>query len=229
MTEPTPPTPPTPNPPAPDHTDRTGSTGSTAASASDETGKTGKKRGRLTGLPESVRLLILLWAGALAGEALHQILNVVMSLIDPSALLAAARETVDTEQAPEVADALITTSAYSAVVVAAVIAVAIVGLLAWMLTLIRKRSRHAPMARRLLLIFGFYFGIRTLMLFMVSPGASDVPLALYLFDGSLQILIGVAAVLALIFGARRETLQWTGELNDPDGSARPGRPPNDRK
>lgn len=213
----TPPAPPTPNPPAPENN-------GPGRPDSAEPGKDGGRRSRLADLPESVRLLVLLWLGALIGEVIHQILNVVMSFLDPSALVAAAREAVENSGAEEVTDELINTGVTSAVLIMGLTGILIMGLLAGTVWLIYRRSRHAPMARRLLLVFGVYFALRALLMFMASPGGSDVPLALYLVDGSLQILIGVTAVLALIFGSRRETLEWTRELGD-DGPPQTGRPP----
>ncbi|WIM73123.1 hypothetical protein QP028_05680 [Corynebacterium suedekumii] len=43
-------------------------------------------------MPETIRLLLLLWSLAIGGEVLHQILNVVIALIDPAPLLAMARK-----------------------------------------------------------------------------------------------------------------------------------------
>ena len=163
--------------------------------------------------PESVRLLILLWAGALGGELIHQILNMVMSFLDPSAFFAAAREAGENE-------ALVSASVYASIIVVGLLSLLIVGVLALMLRLVHRRSKYAPMARRMLLFFGFYFGFRTLLLFTASPGASDVPVAMYLIDGSLQILVGVAAVLAVIFGMRQDCLKWTGELADAEQGGR---------
>ncbi len=211
-----------PNPPAPDHTDPATTAGAGKSGKPDKPGKDGR-RTWLTGLPDSVRLLVLLWAAALVGEVIHQIINVVMSLLDPSALLATAREAAESAGTTDITDDILNGAVTSAVIIMGLTGVLIMGLLAVMLVLVQRRSRYAPMARRLLLIFGFYFGFRALLMFTASPGGSDVPLGLYLFDGSLQILIGVAAVLALIFGGRRETLKWTGELQDTDGPGRPGR------
>jgi len=79
--------------------------------------------------------------------------------------------------------------------------------------LIHRRSKFAGLARRMLLVFGFYFGFRILMLFMATPGGNDVPVAMYLVDGAVQIIVGVAAVLGLIFSFREEVLKWTGEID----------------
>lgn len=160
--------------------------------------------------------MTLLWVGALGGELIHQIINMLMSFMDPSAFFAAAREVGD----DEVSEALVSTSVYASIIVVGLLSLLIVGVLALMLRLVHRRSKYAPMARRMLLIFGFYFAFRTLLLFTASPGASDIPVAVYLVDGSLQILVGVAAVLAVIFGMRQDSLKWTGELSGAEQDGR---------
>ena len=62
-----------------------------------------------------------------------------------------------------------------------------------------------------------------LLLFFAAPGGNDVPLAMYLVDGSVQILVGVAAVLGLVFSFRPETLRWTREVDESGKSTDPRR------
>lgn len=173
--------------------------------------------------PETVRLMLLLFAVAVGGEILHQVLNVVIGLMDPSALLAAARDAVSEEQAAELGEGTVTTSVYASIFLAGGLGIAIMGLLAFMLVQINRRSRYAGLARRMLLVFGFYFGFRILLLFFAAPGGNDVPLAMYLVDGSVQILVGVAAVLGLVFSFRPETLRWTREVDESGKSTDPRR------
>lgn len=194
-------------------THRTPDTGTTTS------GTTGAGNGR----PETVRLMLLLFAVAVGGEVLHQILNVIIGVMDPSALLAAAREAMTEEQAAELGEGAVTTSVYASMFLAGALGVAIMGLLAFMLVLINRRSRHSGLARRMLLVFGFYFGFRLLLLFAATPGGSDVPVAMYLVDGSVQILVGVAAVLGLVFSFRQETLRWTREIDDSGNRTDPRR------
>ncbi|MCS5478389.1 hypothetical protein NYP18_01835 [Corynebacterium sp. YIM 101645] len=189
------PTPPAPTPPGP--------TGTTDTPGPDETKK-----------PDAVRLLLLLFAVAVGGEILHQILNIIIGLMDPSALVAAARESLSAEEVEQVSDGQIRLTVLASVLLAGGLGLAVMVLLAFMLNLIHRRSKHAGLARRMLMVFGFYFGFRILLLFMASPGGNDVPVAMYLLDGSVQIIVGVAAVLGLLFSLRRETLKWTREIDD---------------
>lgn len=195
-----------------------------------------KKSGGFGQLPDTIRLLLQIWLVVLGVEVAHQILSVVMSLLDTSALRAAAREMLSPEQAEQVGEGVLNSAAIASVVLSALLAIAFMGLLAWMLHLVKTRSRRAPVARRLLLVFGFYFAFRVLLIFMLTPGGSDVPVALFAVDGSLQIIAGVAAVLALILGFRSETLKWTGEIpGDGPGDSGPNSggdrrsPPNNQE
>lgn len=164
--------------------------------------------------PETIRLMLLLFAVAIGGEVIHQILNVIIGLMDPSALLAAARDALSEEQAAELGEGAVNTSVYASMFLAGALGLAIMGLLAFMLVLIHRRSSYAGLARRMLLVFGFYFGFRILLLLIATPGGNDVPVAMYLLDGSVQIIVGVAAVLGLVFSFRQETLKWTREIDE---------------
>lgn len=171
-----------------------------------DTTSTGRK-------PETVRLMLLLFAVAVGGEIVHQILNVTIGFMDPSALIATAKEAMSEEQLAEISDGRLRTTVMASMLLAGGLGIAVMGLLAFMLVLIHRRSSYAGLARRMLLVFGFYFGFRILMLFMASPGGNNVPVAMYLLDGSVQILVGVAAVLGLVFSFRVETLKWTREID----------------
>lgn len=169
-------------------------------------------------------MFVQLWLLVLGLEVTHQVLNVVIGLLDTSVLKASARESMSDAQLEMLGEDALGAAATGSIVVMGLLSVAMMGLLLWMLLLFRKRSRQAAMARRLLLFFGFYFGFRILMIFLLTPGASDVPVAFYAVDGSLQILIGVLAVLTVILSFRQETLKWTGEIpGDPGAPELPTR------
>ena len=85
-------------------------------------------------------------------------------------------------------------------------------LLAFLLRSLANRSKRAGTSRRVWFAFSIYFGFRILLTFMVTPAGADVPDWLFAADGMVQILVGVAAVLGLIFSVRAETLDYTGEL-----------------
>lgn len=163
--------------------------------------------------PETVRYMLLLWAAVLAGELLHQVLSTTMSFMDIEALKAAAAKNAE-DSGRAVPDALATFGASGGIIIMTVLALGILALLAWMLNCIARKTKWAGNGRRMWFAFSIYYALRAGLLFGASVGASDVPTALYLFDGSLQILIGVAAVLGLIFSMKQETLDYTGELEE---------------
>lgn len=171
-----------------------------------------KSRGFGAGLPESVRLAVLVWAVAIGLELLHQILSMTMGIIDPTDLLVAARENGAGEQLPGDAESVVRMTAYAAIAIMGMINLIIVAVLAVGLRFFAKKHRLAGGSRRLLMIFSLFLTLRGLLVFGAQPGGSSVPDALYLVDGSVQLIIAVAAVLGIIFSQREETLEYTGEL-----------------
>ena len=162
--------------------------------------------------PESVRLYVWLWMFALVVELIHQILNISMALWDPSELQALAARSIE-ESGQAISDGLLNIGVYGSIVVMGLISLLLLGLLATMLYLANRQHKRAGLARRMLFFFGLYFAFRLVLIFGTSGNPlSEVPEAFYLIDGNLQVLVGVAAVLTLIFGGRNDTLDYTGEL-----------------
>lgn len=166
--------------------------------------------------PESVTYMLWLWLGALCGEAVHQVLNVVLTLLNHDVLMSQAKEMAKSAPAgvdeAQLSDAFLRTAAYGSVALSAAISLAIIVLLAFLLRSLANRSKRAGTSRRVWFAFSIYFGFRILLTFMVTPAGADVPDWLFAADGMVQILVGVAAVLGLIFSVRAETLDYTGEL-----------------
>ncbi|MDK8669859.1 hypothetical protein [Corynebacterium sp. MSK195] len=166
--------------------------------------------------PESVTYMLWLWLGGLCGEAVHQVLNVVLTLLNHDVLMSQAKEMAKSAPAgvdeAQLSDAFLRTAAYGSVALSAAISLAIIVLLAFLLRSLANRSKRAGTSRRVWFAFSLYFGFRILLTFMVTPAGADVPDWLFAADGMVQILVGVAAVLGLIFSVRAETLDYTGEL-----------------
>lgn len=164
---------------------------------------------------EAVRLLILVWFVALCAELVHQCLSIVSSLFNRDQLMAQSREqAAETLQGTgqEISDSLIHAAAYGSVILSALFSFAIIAVLAWMLWSLNKPTKRAGTARRLWFFFSLYFGIRIVFVFLLSPAGSNVPDWLFVLDGSVQIIVGVAAVMGLFFSSKEETLDYTGEL-----------------
>ena len=166
--------------------------------------------------PETVVYMLWLWLGVVAGETVHQILNVVLTLLNHDVLMAQAKQMVEStsggEDGEEVSDSLIEMAAYGSVALSAAIAIGVLVLLLFLLKSLTGPSKRAGTSRRIWFAFSIYFGFRILLTFMVTPTGADVPDWLFAADGMVQILVGVAAVLGLIFSIKPDTLDYTGEL-----------------
>lgn len=166
--------------------------------------------------PETVVYMLWLWLGVVAGETVHQILNVVLTLLNHDVLMAQAKQMVEStsggEDGEEVSDSLIEMAAYGSVALSAAIAIGVLVLLLFLLKSLAGPSKRAGTSRRIWFAFSIYFGFRILLTFMVTPTGADVPDWLFAADGMVQILVGVAAVLGLIFSIKPDTLDYTGEL-----------------
>ncbi|MGO2425224.1 hypothetical protein [Corynebacterium flavescens] len=164
---------------------------------------------------ETVSLLIVVWLVALVAEFVHQCLSVIASLLNRDQLLAQAREQAADTLAgtgQDLSDSLIQSAAYGSIILSALFSFAIIAVLAWMLWSFNKPTKRAGTARRLWFFFSLYFGIRIVFVFLLTPAGSKVPDWLFVLDGSVQIIVGVAAVMGLFFSSREETLDYTGEL-----------------
>ncbi|WP_306515637.1 hypothetical protein [Corynebacterium sp.] len=162
--------------------------------------------------PESVHIYVWLWIFILAVEFVHQILNISLALWDPSELQARAARSIE-ESGQAISDGLLNFGVYGSIVLMGLISLLLLGLLATMLYLVNAKHKRAGLARRMLFFFGLYFTFRLVLIFGTSGNPlSDIPEAFYIIDGNLQVLVGVASALTLIFGGRNETLDYTGEL-----------------
>ncbi|MCK7642437.1 hypothetical protein JIM95_005650 [Corynebacterium sp. CCM 8835] len=167
-------------------------------------------------IPESGRLAVQLWWAMVVLEIIHQIFNVVISLIDPSAVKANANFG-DTRGVP--VDDVITV----AIIMAGVLGIGIMVLLAFAVYGYARNSGWKWL-RTLLVFFSVYFAVRAVVVFTTSPTGTAAPTALYLIDGSLQILTAVAGVLGLIFSRRADAVDWQeGDGGDGGSPVAPGR------
>lgn len=142
---------------------------------------------------DTVKLLIQMRAVMIGLELLHQILNVVMSFTDPTALRTVAKEQA---AAQGLSDGIVNATVIAAILVMGFFNLIVIAILSWMVVMVKNRSKRLPTAFLLLTIFSFFFILRVLMLFFASPGGTDVPMALFAIDGCVQILVGVSAGVA---------------------------------
>ena len=91
----------------------------------------------------------------------------------------------------------------------ALLQLAVLVLLAFALRTVKENGSWARNARRLLQIFGGFFGLRMLSLFFMLPSSTTLPVAFYAFDGVIQIILGVAGVMGLIYAMDKDAVAWT--------------------
>lgn len=161
--------------------------------------------------PESVYYMLRMWLLAVVLEAIHQLLTVAIGFTNVDGLVSMVHKQLEEADQP-LSEPLARVAAYGSIVVGGLIALAIVGVLLWMLHILRKGTKRAGVARRIWFAFSIYFTLRLLLTFLATPAGSKAPDWLIMLDGMLVILTGVAAILGLIFSLRRDTLDYTGEL-----------------
>lgn len=168
-------------------------------------------------MPEAVRYMLAAWTVMIGGELLHQILAVAASVIDPSALREVAKERA-TKGDGEVSEALMNASVYGSIFIMALLQLGIILLFVFALRAVQKQAKWAENARRLLQIFSVFFALRMLTLFMMVPASTTVPTALFGVDGVIQIVLGVAGVMGVIYSVDKDSVAWTKPPKDKDST-----------
>lgn len=157
--------------------------------------------------PESVRFMLGCWAAMILGELTHQILTVGALVLDPSELQAAAKEAAKA-QGGDVPEAVMNASMWGSVAVMTLIQLSIIALFAIALRALSAQKSWAERARRLLQVFSVFFALRALVVFAARPASTTIPLAYFAADGVVQIIVGVAGVLGLIYASQKESIHW---------------------
>lgn len=163
--------------------------------------------------PESTHMAITLWWAIIAVEAIHQVLNVTMGILNRHESAAAALKRLEGGGSGAVNAHIAETTSVVVTVLMGGAALAVVGVLAWLVTKLRTphvEGTRPSVARRCLALFGWYLAVRGIFTFAVVPTGA-VPVALYAVDGSLRIIIGVAGVVAAVLLAQKEAVEWAGE------------------
>lgn len=175
------------------------------------------------GIPETVRYLLSAWLVMVAGELLHQLLTIVMLVLDPSALRQAAKE-ANESMSQDVPAEQVDTAVWLSVGIMGLLTLAIVVGLAVALNAVVKQKSWAEGARGMLMAFSVFFALRVVVVFMSTvQSGTGVPTAVIAADGILQILIGVAAVCALVFASQDEAKKWVAKDKPRPGTNEPTR------
>ncbi|OFT71800.1 hypothetical protein HMPREF3145_02605 [Corynebacterium sp. HMSC05C01] len=165
------------------------------------------------GPPEAVQLMLRCWAVMIAGELIHQILSVVFAFVDPSALRDAAKQQAK-QRGEEISDGLINMGVYGSLILMTLIQLGVLLLFVFALRAVRNKSSQAGNAYRLLQIFGVFFALRMITLFMMQPASTAIPVVLYGIDGVVQIILGVAGILGIIYSTDKDAVNWVAPKKD---------------
>lgn len=168
-------------------------------------------------MPEAVRYMLTCWAVMIGGELLHQIMAVVASVVDPSALREVAKERAKNSDG-EVSDALMNASVYGSIFIMAVLQLGVILLFVFALRAVKQKAKWAPNALRLLQIFSGFFALRMLTLFMMVPASTSLPTAFFGADGVIQIILGVAGILGIVYSVDKDAVAWTKTGPDKPGA-----------
>lgn len=152
--------------------------------------------------------MVCCWLATLVGELVHQILQVTMPLVRPENLFAQARASAEAK-GQAATDAQIHTSVYLSIAGMAGLALAILVTLSVMLWMLSNRTASKT-AHQMLYIFSIYYGIRAVAILFTGVSSPQLPVWLPLLDGSIQEIVGVAAVLGLVFSSQPDSLKWAG-------------------
>lgn len=162
---------------------------------------------RPTKHPEAVRYLLGAWAVMILGELLHQILSVVVTVLDPAALREAAKQAAK-NQSEALPDNMMQASMYATIVLMALLQLGIIVVFVLALRSVQRRGKWILNATRVLQVFSVFFALRMLTLFLMTPAATKVPIALFAVDGATQIVVGVAGLLGLFYASRKESQDY---------------------
>ena len=157
--------------------------------------------------PEAVRYLLGAWAVMILGELLHQILAVVVTVLDPAALREAANQAAK-NQSEAIPENMMQASMYATVVLMALLQLGIIVVFVLALHRAQRRGKWMLNATRVLQVFSVFFAVRVLTLFLMTPAATKVPVALFAVDGAVQIVVGVAGALGLFYASRKESQDY---------------------
>ncbi|WP_165164631.1 hypothetical protein [Corynebacterium qintianiae] len=169
--------------------------------------------------PEALRYLLGCWAVMVFGELVHQLVNAVGLVIEPSALKQAAADAA-WERGEDVSDALITVSTYTSIAMMTLFQLAIIALLAFALGAVARRKKWAETAKRLFTVFSVFFVLRTIFVVLAPSavaGASQLPVAFVAVLGIIQIVVGVAGGCGLIYASRKEVQEALSFESKKDG------------
>ncbi|MDO4631555.1 MAG: hypothetical protein Q4A82_04630 [Corynebacterium sp.] len=156
-------------------------------------------------------LAVKAWAFTLFFEVIHQIIIIIKKILNREE---EAHQLI--EQMKETGGQQISTDATLQLrvvvfsIILGAVAIAFVGVIFALVNSFNKATKRAFLARRALAYYGLFLGLRIVIIFSETP-ANSLPIALFAIDGAIAITVGVIALVAVVLGARDDSLKWVGE------------------
>ncbi|GAA1474398.1 hypothetical protein P4N68_02545 [Corynebacterium felinum] len=161
--------------------------------------------------PESVVLAFKVWVAVLILEIVHQITSVLTALMDRENTTATIIEQYKQSQAAVIpSETFVSTVVIGSSIFVGCVALAIIGIVLWLARSYVSAGPRAGTARKVLTYFGVFFALRCIFAFK-APTLSMVPIGVQAFNGSVEIAVGVAAVVGTILVSKPDSLEWVGD------------------
>lgn len=163
--------------------------------------------------PEAMVLGIGAWVVAVVLEGVQQLLNLGASFFNMGRLRSQVVE-MGKEQGQELTDSMVTVLSVSALLISLLLSLLVLGAIGYFIYKVSTRGKNADSLQKMLSFFAGYLMFKALMV-TFTPPAGGLPAAYYAVSGSLQIIVGVAAVVGAVLINRKESVDWVvGEKKD---------------
>ena len=163
------------------------------------------------GRPETVVLAVKAWAFVLFFEVIHQIIEVIEKILNREET---AHQIIQKTGDPQInSDATQQLHVEVFIIIGGAIAIVFVGIIFALVNSFNKATKRAFWARRALAFYGLYLGVRIVFIYteISTIPANSLPIAFSAIDGAIAITVGVIALVAVVLGARDDSLKWVGE------------------
>ena len=163
------------------------------------------------GRPETVVLAVKAWAFGLFFEVIHQIIEVIEGILNREEkahliiqIMSDSRLLSDATQ--QLGDVVIG-------IIKGAVAIVFVGVIFALVNSFNKATKRAFWARWGLTCYGLWLGGRIVFVYndISKIPASSLLMVLSAIDGAVVITVGVIALVAVVLGARDDSLKWVGE------------------
>ncbi|MBP3089320.1 hypothetical protein EML15_09225 [Corynebacterium sp. sy017] len=170
--------------------------------------------------PESMRDGERLWLLVFAGEIIHAVCSAILAWHTRGVSRKQVRELLPAGM--HYSDKLLDLSLAISIFLNLCLSLVVLSLFFWAYRSVVTSGKYALRSRRILNFFAVYLAVRAFFVFFSgSLTPTTIPIYFTAFDGCVQILIGVGAIMALVFFNQKEVQSWLENNNDdnPPGTA----------